>query len=272
MRSFEVRFRLEGTKPILMGFATNEQVMELARRELGSRERVIVLPPREPPVEAQVDTEERARLKKLRGRALAKYPDALVLPDLKSEREPVLQELAIARLYTDGGTIGLPSHALFACLREAGKGIKVGRRKVSVGSVRTPGSTVLPAFVDVETSFFPFEHSGWNAHYCFLKPHELRLRRADYRVVVFPRFDEWAIEGTLVVRMHMGFTLEHTVELVRLAGENVGLGSMRGERKGYVNFGSFRVACFEVVREFDEHRPIFEEVERSLDAPPSFAP
>lgn len=257
---------------MLMGFATDEQVIELARRELGSRERVIILPPREPPAEAQADAEERARLKKLRGRALAKYPDALVLPDLKSEREPVLQELAVVRLYTEDGKIGLPGHALFACLRDTGKGIKVGRRKVSVGSVRTHGSTVLPAFMDAESPFLPLEHSGWKPHYCFLKPHELRLRRADYRVVVYPRFDEWAIEGTLIVHMHMGFTLEHAVELVRLAGEKVGLGSMRGERKGYVNFGSFRAARFEVVREFDEHRPTFEEVECSLEAPPSFAP
>lgn len=171
--------------------------------------------------------------------------EQLVLGIRPAKQTDLTQEqIAEKKLYTDdAGAIGIPSTNLFACLREAGRYVKVDAKK----SVSTASSTVLPAVLSINEMFMPLtDGSGNPAQW---KPDVRRgmLDNAGKKVavgLVRPMFKEWQIKCTLEVDSEE-LELEKVRKLLQIAGSKIGLCSFRPECNG--QFGRFEMVGWEAV-------------------------
>lgn len=137
------------------------------------------------------------------------------------------------------GLYGLPPRYLREALIAAGTRVKTGRMtKLSTGK-----KSEVPSLITVADSFLPFprQFQDWA-----LDIDHGRGQTGDFAAIIRPRFNRWAIRPTLVFDPNR--IADGTVrELVKLAGQNVGLGGHRPDRKG--DGGMFEIGRWEVLAE-----------------------
>lgn len=140
-------------------------------------------------------------------------------------------DVAAEKVIEEDGKPGIPAEYLGACLVEAGRQVKNGKKQVS-----TVSSSVLFSFLSIEEPFLPFtEHSDW-----VTDMRRGRLPKDGTAVcLVRPHFKEWSCQVTLEIDETIAE--ESTVkELLRVAGSSVGLADFRPACRG--PFGRFKVA------------------------------
>lgn len=165
-------------------------------------------------------------------------------------RDAALDEMASSKVYLNDGQIVLPAAALFACLRAAGRKVKVGKSAMS-----TAKTTELPSILTIEEEFMglfdpetgkPLTREDW-------KP-DLRRGMMDNAGkktavgIVRPRFDRWAFKMTLLVDYSGmdGLIEGHIYKLIEVAGNRIGLLSWRPSCNGPMGrfkIDEFNVAC-----------------------------
>jgi hypothetical protein len=236
---FSVLFTLRGTKPLLSDFISVKTVEDLARRIEAPPVVLLPLVPRE-------GTEDAERMMALRKKAerLAEKLGAVTLEGTREEIAARLGELATAKLtVNEAGEPIIPGLALYASLRDAGVNVRIsGKTPVTYKS----SGTSLPWYVQLDDRSYTIGPKDWQPYFSLLANKADRQKKGDYRIAVYPRFEQWEISGTMEVLCEDGFTVEHARRLLMEAGKSTGLGAMRGERKGYVNFGAFEVTDFDV--------------------------
>ncbi len=140
-------------------------------------------------------------------------------------------EQAKAKLYVDdSGRSVFPADNLMACIVDAGRFIKIGKRQLS-----TRDTTIVTSFLSIIEPYFPIksEH-GWRVDARGVVNQATKGRHVAYR----PMFDDWSFSLTLDIDTKQQ-SLVTARELVDRAGRNVGVGVMRPARKG--RYGQFKV-------------------------------
>jgi len=162
------------------------------------------------------------------------------------------REQAEPKVYRDSkGSVVIPGTNFFSCLTEAGKYHKVGKKQVTTGR-----SSLIPAgmsVVEIESPLIdpdahPSESTdarGWATPEWEVDSRPIvnpatKGRRLCHR----PRFDRWRVTFTLDLDAGM-FDPKFVRQLVDDAGQRVGLGDFRPDRKGL--FGKFKVVRWDVV-------------------------
>ncbi len=162
-------------------------------------------------------------------------------------------EIASSRAYReegDTGPLGVPATNLFACLREAGRSVDYqGRKKVSTAS-----STRLPAILQIDGEFIPFEAAEGKA-----VEWKVDIRRGmmgQQKVAVSIVRPKFPIGWVLRPRIHIDFTTQAVSEgmvkkLFMVAGKEIGLCSFNPLHNG--PFGRFKMTKWTIVEKvFDE--------------------
>lgn len=152
------------------------------------------------------------------------------------------QDAAEKLLADEKGRLGIPSFYLFACLREAGRHIKLsaGRKKIS-----TRQETLLPSFLLIEEDFLIFNPAG-----NIKDPPENRIWIVDKKAgkpaanlptmpIIRPKFPKWGFT-TIVDLDETGDVNEAVLRnLFDIAGKKIGIGAFRPTCRG--PFGRFKV-------------------------------
>jgi len=152
------------------------------------------------------------------------------LPEEASEgKELSRREQAAAKLYREGGRVGLPAVNFIHCLVSAGERKKL--KGISYRQAITPFT--------IEEMFLPLEIGGdeWSV--------DTRRGRTPNGVtikLVRPRFDRWAFTATFQIDEDK-IGEEVVQKLVEYAGLWQGIGAFRPARHG--SFGRFRISKWE---------------------------
>ncbi|MBI4434370.1 hypothetical protein HY635_00925 [Candidatus Uhrbacteria bacterium] len=137
------------------------------------------------------------------------------------------------------GRYGLPPRYLREALISAGTGVKTGR----MSKLSTATKSQVPSLIKIADTFLSFPR---NCQTWALDIDHGHGQTGDFAAIFRARFDRWAIRPTLVFDPHR--IAEATVrELVKLAGQNVGLGGHRPDRKG--DGGMFEIGGWELLKE-----------------------
>lgn len=175
------------------------------------------------------------------------------------EKDIPLVDIAASRvLKNDKGKPGIKIEYLTACLAEAGRHVKNGKKQIS-----TAGSTSIFGFLDFQgATFLPFEpvdlkkfteterefvhpKEGW-----LVDKRRGVLNNAGKSVavgIVRPLFKHWELKLQVEVNTSAedGCNIDIVKQLFSAAGTRVGLGDFRPAKKG--PFGMFSVAEFEIL-------------------------
>lgn len=184
----------------------------------------------------------------LQNRMTAEQLDGLRIKDrstIKAGRPREPREEARPKVYsTEDGRPIVPVENLFACLIAAGVYIKLdGKRQLS-----TKTSSLIPGMLAIETPFLEIidplskKTATWEV--------DIRQGRnpngGEAVVIVRPRFDQWGFD--LEVSYDRDQIDEPRVRtLFDLAGNRVGLGDFRPERRGI--YGRFHVVRWQRIEE-----------------------
>lgn len=194
-------------------------------------------------------------------------PDVMVKALVHGERLPkdtesLLEERCLPKIYRNAeGAPILQAEHLTACLRGAGRSIKIGKE----GKISTADSTKLFSFLDLDGLEFPLIFSdGINAKSLLpskggeakndpTSPWCVDVRRGVgeatgiANALVRPKFEKWGFEvlATVDYTALEGLTEAHVRDLFKHAGNRVGLLSYRPQCNG--SFGRFLVESFEAV-------------------------
>lgn len=143
------------------------------------------------------------------------------------------REQAEAKVYRDStGHAVLPAPNLLASIIEAGKYIKSGRSKLT-----TARSSIIPAGIAITEIELPIMPGSWEAD-----SRAVVIPATGGRIMAHrPRFDEWRLHATLNVDDTM-FSEKLVRELIDIAGQRIGVGDFRPQRKG--PFGRFKVVTW----------------------------
>lgn len=126
----------------------------------------------------------------------------------------------------------LPGTNFNAAVVEAGKFIKSGKSKLT-----TTRSSLVPAGLSILEVEAPITPSKWE-----VDSRAVVIPSTGGRILCHrPRFDEWRVTFTLEVDESM-FDESIVRELVDLAGQRIGLGDFRPQRRG--SFGRFKVVSW----------------------------
>lgn len=165
------------------------------------------------------------------------------------DRDSPLEEMAKRKMYRGpNGEIILPASMYFACLRNAGRKVKVGKSNIS-----TAKTTELPSILTIEEEYFILfdPETGKPLTEVDMKTDLRRcmMDNAGKKTAVGnvrPRFDRWAFKATLSVDYSgmEGLMEAHIRKLVEIAGNRIGVGSWRPTCNGPM--GRFRIETFEV--------------------------
>jgi hypothetical protein len=156
-----------------------------------------------------------------------------------------LEQIAASRVLKNAkGEAGVKIEYLTACLAEAGRSVKIGKKQIS-----TATSTSIFGFLDfLGATFLPFAKGTDN--YVVDKRRGV-LSNAGKSVavgIVRPLFPNWEIDLEVEVNItaEFGCPFETVKQLFTAAGTRVGLGDFRPAKKG--PFGMFSVAVFEEIK------------------------
>jgi len=154
-------------------------------------------------------------------------------------KEPREQAEAKAYLTQDDKKPYVPAESLMACLIEAGKFIRLDKKR----QMSTAKGTLLPGFLSVEEFYLPLidpktnKSAAWEV--------DMRAGRnpngGEAVCIVRPRYDSWSFTFTALLDTEQ---LDEKVyrNLVDIAGSNMGLGDFRPQRKGI--YGRFKVTSW----------------------------
>lgn len=142
------------------------------------------------------------------------------------------------KLYTIQGIPIWPADNLLACVIDAGRFLKIGRKQLT-----TRDSTIVTSFLSIPEMYFPIRSKeGWRVDSRGVVNQVTKGRIMCHR----PIFDDWEFDFTLDLN-----TKEATEKLVRelidRAGRYIGIGVMRPARKG--RYGQFVVKCWDCKKE-----------------------
>ncbi len=141
------------------------------------------------------------------------------------------KEQAEGKLYQDDKGIPIfPADNLLACIIDAGRFIKVGKRQLS-----TRDTTIVTSFLSIVEGFLVIKSKEeWRVDARGIVNQATKGRHICYR----PIFDEWGF--TFTIDVDGKECSEKTArELIDRAGRAVGIGVMRPSRKG--RYGQFKV-------------------------------
>lgn len=133
------------------------------------------------------------------------------------------------------GRPAIPRAALFACLREGGNWVKVGKRQVT-----TRDSSFFGGAVYIVEDWCPIVPGDWEVEV----GHAANPNTKQGVVTIRPRFDRWETSFTLGIDQDV-LGEQEVRACVDHASKKIGLGSSRLERKG-LN-GRFIVKCWEEI-------------------------
>lgn len=172
-------------------------------------------------------------LDKFYNEALTKGPKST---NGKEELPP--KEQAEKKLYrNDDGVVVFPSDNLMACIIDAGRLIKIGRRQLS-----TRDTSTVPSFLTITEPYARIESEhGWRTDARGVVNQATKGRHVCYR----PLFDDWKLSFTLDADTDE-VALTTVRELVDRAGRAIGIGVMRPSRKG--RYGQFRVVSWKELK------------------------
>lgn len=152
------------------------------------------------------------------------------------------QKAAESKLYKNKkGVIGIPAHMFFACLCDAGRLVRNGKKKITTLE-RWISSSILPSLVSIKEDFillndgkggkprWVIDRRCWHSH--IAKGH-----------LVFPRFNSWGFRATLEVDKKK-VKPEIIKQLVEIAGNKIGMCYLRPTHRG--PFGRFEIAEWKV--------------------------
>lgn len=144
------------------------------------------------------------------------------------------------------GPIGIPSEMLFACLVNAGRNVKMGKKQIS-----TADSTSMPDFMSLTDFFMPLTNISSDGNDDGSWEVDKRrgvLDNGGKKVavgLVRPRFDKW--EFSFEIEYDEAKVDESTIRaLFNNAGSAQGLGAFRPNCRG--PFGRFKVAKWELLK------------------------
>ncbi|MEO5927589.1 MAG: hypothetical protein ABIO72_02705 [Patescibacteria group bacterium] len=166
-----------------------------------------------------------------------------------ADRDSPLEEMAKRKMYRgENNEIILPSSMLFACLRNAGRKVKVGKSNIS-----TAKTTELPSILTIEEEYFILydpestkplteEDMKTDLRRCMMDNAGKKVAVGNIR----PRFNSWGFKATISVDYSAmdGLTESHIRKLFEIAGNRIGVGSWRPSCNGPM--GRFRVEGCEV--------------------------
>lgn len=174
--------------------------------------------------------------------------DTLVNVLFNRERKPIDADRTLAQVAEEGlyvgpnGEFGIPPDCLFACLREAGRRVKLdGRRNVS-----TAESTSLPAMFEIVDEFISFDdqQEKWK-----VDKRRGMMNSGTKKVavcIVRPRFNKWSFTVNIRILFGLdGVTTETVKKLFEVGGRAVGLCSFRPDKNG--PFGKFDLVGWEEI-------------------------
>ncbi len=142
------------------------------------------------------------------------------------------------------GKMGIPAQNMLACLVNAGRHVKSGKKQIS-----TATSTTLFDFVELTETFLPFDGTDdkgnvvWKP--CVVKGTMHAAQKETAVCIVRPRIMHWTMTVTLRFDDSRGVNQDVVVELFKQGGRKVGLGDWRPQKRG--NFGRFVVTKVESV-------------------------
>ncbi len=159
------------------------------------------------------------------------------------QKDRPLKDIAESRiLRNEKGEAGVKIEYLTACLAEAGRSVKNGKKQIS-----TATSTSIFAFLDfLGTTFLPFK-KGTDNHVIDKRRGVLNNTGKSVAVgIVRPLFSKWEIDLEIEVNTSADFgcSVDVVKQLFTSAGTRVGLGDFRPAKKG--PFGMFSVERFEI--------------------------
>lgn len=155
------------------------------------------------------------------------------------KKDRPFEEVAGEKIYRDEqGNAGIPSENLFACLAEAGRSVKLGKKQISTAS-----STILPSFLSIEELFLPFiDDPGW-----VVDKRRGQMTNGGSKIavgIIRPKFLDWKFGVTLEIDDSEA-SPDTVQELLAKAGKSIGLGDFRPAKKG--PFGRFEVASWKIL-------------------------
>jgi len=141
------------------------------------------------------------------------------------------KEQAAMRLYVDNQGVPIwPVDNLLACIIDAGRYIKVGKRQLS-----TRDTTIVTSFLRITEEFLLIKsEKGWRVDARGVVNQATKGRHVAFR----PMFDDWRLSFTLDIDTKE-VSEKVTRELIDRAGKAIGIGVMRPSRKG--RYGMFKV-------------------------------
>lgn len=142
------------------------------------------------------------------------------------------------------GRMGLPIHCLIACLVNAGRHVKFGKKQIS-----TAESTTLFDFLEFPEGFCEFldcDDKGNVPWKPFLSKGNLKNKGTKTAVCLTrPRISHWRMQFSVIYDDLRGVTEDTVMKLVETAGRKVGLGNWRPDTKG--RFGRFAIEKVETL-------------------------
>lgn len=160
------------------------------------------------------------------------------------DKDRPASEIAESRVLRDEkNRAGIKIEYLTACLAEAGRNVKIGKKQIS-----TATSTTIFGFLDfMGATFLPFS-KGTDEYSIDKRRGVLNNGGKSVAVgIVRPLFKKWEIQLKIELNTSSedGCGIENAKKLFEIAGTRVGLGDFRPAKKG--PFGMFSVTKFEVV-------------------------
>jgi len=151
----------------------------------------------------------------------------------RGDDDPVWEKARLTAYLTEDGRLYLPGSNFLACVVEAGRFFKLGKRQLT-----TAKSSQLTGMLKCRTECAIIAGDDW-------RPDERAIvNSSDNRVAkVRARIDQWTCAFELEVNTEE-IPLQLVIDVIAKAGTSVGLGSMRPARKG--TYGTFRVASWQV--------------------------
>jgi hypothetical protein len=176
----------------------------------------------------------------------AMSPELIVSALIRGDRPPPdktseLSVMAGKVLYInpDDKQPAIPRMVSFASLREAGRGVKVGK-----GGISTATSTKIPGFMKLSNAWSPLLNGeGKPVTDADWVPDVQRGQMGATKTavgIVRPRFDKWSVVIAFEILCYDGFTEESAFKLFEIAGQRVGIMAFRPQKNG--PFGCYEIA------------------------------
>lgn len=156
-------------------------------------------------------------------------------PVMRGDKGTPREQAERKRYCDEQGNLYLPGPNIFACIINAGRFHKVGKRQLT-----TAKESLIPAGLSVLDLVCPLKEAAWEVDSRSVVNPSTGGRVMCYR----PRVDKWSTTFTLEIDEQV-FSPNLVRAVIDDAGKKIGLGDFRPVRKG--PFGKFVVTNWQVV-------------------------